>query len=124
MVYIDNDANLTVGVSSLTTPAVTCSGCVVMAGITQYPLGTIPVEVWNATNGSWDPSGTSNLASLSVAPALVAGDNITLTRGLRDGYYRRECRGLVGRFGVGLRRIGGLELQSDGTECSFYRRST
>lgn len=78
-IYIDTNANLTVGVSTLSTPAVTCNGCIVVAGITQFPLDTIPIEVWNATNGAWDPSGTSNAAILSVPPALLAGSNVTLT---------------------------------------------
>lgn len=120
MVYIDNDANLTVGVSSLTTPAVTCSGCVVMAGITQYPLGTIPVEVWNATNGSWDPSGTSNLASLSVAPALVAGDNITLTQASGTVTIAANAAGSSGGSGSGSGGSGGSNFNPmDPTQ--FYR---
>jgi hypothetical protein len=101
MVYIDSNANLTVGVTSLTAPAVACSGCVVVAGITAYPLGTIPVEVWNATNGSWDASGTSNLASLSVAPALVAGDNITLTQAAGTVTIAANAAGSSGGSGSG-----------------------
>jgi hypothetical protein len=79
MIYLDSSANLEVGVSTTTTPALTCSGCLLTAGITQYPLSAIPIAIWNATTGAWDGSGTSNLASLSVPAVLTAGSNIMIT---------------------------------------------
>jgi len=100
-IYIDSNANLTVGVSSLTTPGVSCSGCVVIAGITQYPLGVIPIEIWNATSGTWDASGTNNVSTLSIAPALVAGDNITLTQGAGTITIAANAAGSSGGSGGG-----------------------
>lgn len=79
-IYIDTNGNVTVGVSATGSPGVTCSGCVVLPSITQYPIGVIPLEMWNATNGTWDPSGTSSVATLSVAPAVTGGSNITVAQ--------------------------------------------
>jgi hypothetical protein len=76
-IYIDNNGNLLAGVSSST---VTCAGCQVAGGITQYPIATIPLETWNATNGVWDPTGSNDIALLTTQPALNAGSNITITQ--------------------------------------------
>jgi hypothetical protein len=76
-IYIDNNGNLMAGVSSST---VTCAGCQVAAGITQYPIATIPLETWNATGGVWDPTGSNDVALLNTPPVLNAGSNITITQ--------------------------------------------
>lgn len=79
-IYIDTNGNITVGVASTGNPGVTCSGCLVLPSITQYPIGVIPIETWNATNGAWDASGTNSTAPLSIAPALIGGSNITVAQ--------------------------------------------
>ncbi len=78
--YIDNNGNVTVGVSSSGNPGVNCAGCLVTTSVTQYPLGMIPLETWNATSGTWDPTGTNAMAMLSVPPALLAGSSITVAQ--------------------------------------------
>jgi hypothetical protein len=79
-IYIDANANIVVGVASLGSPGVTCSGCVVLSSITQYPFGTIPIGTWNATSGTWDPAGDNGVAPLSAPPALIGGSNITVAQ--------------------------------------------
>ena len=76
-IYIDNNGNILVGVSS---SSVSCSGCQVVGGTTQYPIGSIPLETWNASSGVWDPAGTNDVALLSTQPTLNAGSNITITQ--------------------------------------------
>lgn len=78
--YIDLNGSLTAGVASPGNPAITCSGCLVVASTTQFPLGIIPLEIWNATNATWDPTGTNNAASLSVPPVVLGGSNVTVAQ--------------------------------------------
>ena len=80
LIYIDQNGGVTVGVSATGSPGVTCSGCLVLSSITQYPLGVIPLGAWNATNGSWDASGTNSTATLSAGPAVLGGSNISVTQ--------------------------------------------
>jgi hypothetical protein len=76
-IYIDNNGNILVGVSS---SSVSCAGCQVAGAVTQYPIGSIPLETWNASSGVWDPAGTNDVALLSTQPTLNAGSNITITQ--------------------------------------------
>ncbi|HTA44356.1 MAG TPA: hypothetical protein VK789_18030 [Bryobacteraceae bacterium] len=80
IMYVDTNGNLTVGVSATGSPGITCSGCLVLSSITQFPVGAIPLETWNATNGTWDASGTSSMATLSAPPAVLGGSNISVTQ--------------------------------------------
>jgi hypothetical protein len=71
-VYIDFGGNLTVG-HNLT---LTCSaGCTAISGVTGFPVNSIPLFVWAATNNAWNASGTDLRAFLS-AKALVAGPGV------------------------------------------------
>lgn len=79
-IYIDGNGNITVGVASPLSPSVTCSGCLVVTPVTQYPLGMIPIETWNVSNGTWDPTGQSSVATMSVPPAIIGGSNISVTQ--------------------------------------------
>jgi len=76
-IYLDDNGNIVVGVSS---SSVTCAGCLVVAATTQYPIGCIPLETWNATNGTWDSTGSNDVALLSAQSALNAGSNVTITQ--------------------------------------------
>jgi hypothetical protein len=76
-IYLDNNGNLLAGVSG---SSITCAGCQVVAATTQYPAGCIPLETWNATNGVWDPTGSVDVALLSIPATLNAGANITITQ--------------------------------------------
>src|SRR5262249_22073663 len=52
--YIDPSGVLTVG-HNLT---VSCSlGCTVASGVTSFPVGSVPLYSWTATNGVWDANG-------------------------------------------------------------------
>jgi hypothetical protein len=64
-------------------------------------LNTIPLEVWNATNGTWDPSGTTNVATLSAAPSLLAGDNIVITQSGGNITISANDNGSTGGSGSG-----------------------
>jgi hypothetical protein len=79
-IYIDANANITVGVGDAGSLSASCAGCVVVSGITQYPLGIIPLETWNVTNGIWDATGTNNVAAMSVPPVLIGGADITVAQ--------------------------------------------
>ncbi len=74
-VYIDNNGNILVGVSSSN---VTCAGCAVVGATTQYPVGSLPLGTWNATNGVWDPTGSNDIALLNIQATLNAGSNVTI----------------------------------------------
>jgi len=76
-IYIDDNGNIVVGVSS---SSVTCAGCLVVGATTQYPIGCIPLETWNATSAVWDPTGSDDVALLSTEATLNAGSNITITQ--------------------------------------------
>lgn len=75
--YIDQNGNLVAGVS---TSQVSCVGCQVVEGVTQYPLNSIPIASWNAANGVWDASGNNDLGLLNAGAVLNAGPNITITQ--------------------------------------------
>lgn len=78
-VYVDTNGLLTVGIASAGSPALTCSGCLVLAGVTQFPAGTIPLATWLASGGAWSSTGSDGRAILSGPAGLIAGQNITLT---------------------------------------------
>lgn len=79
--YISSSGALVAGISGASNPAVTCSGCQVATGVTQFPSNVIPLATWNATNGTWDAAGADQRAALSLGASLAAGANITLTEG-------------------------------------------
>jgi hypothetical protein len=76
-VYVDETGNILVGSSDL---GVACLGCLVVDSVTQYPLDSIPLATWTATDGAWDSTETSGSAMLNGAPSLVAGSGISLTQ--------------------------------------------
>jgi hypothetical protein len=78
-VYVSSGGALTVGTSGAGNPAMTCSGCQTLNTITQFPVDSIPLAVWNATAGTWDPTGTDDRALLSGGRTVTAGENIIIT---------------------------------------------
>jgi hypothetical protein len=78
--YVDGSGLLTVGESVTGSPAVTCTGCQVLSGITQFPASSIPLSVWNATNGTFDGTGTDSRSVLASAPVIAAGSNVAITQ--------------------------------------------
>ena len=79
LVYVNSNGSLAVGRSSTSTPAVNCSGCQLETPMSQFPIGAIPLFSWTATVGAWDATGVDQRTTLSAAPRLVAGSNVTLT---------------------------------------------
>jgi hypothetical protein len=66
-IYVSSAGLLTVGHNM----TVLCAqGCVAQSGITGFPPDSFPIAIWNATNGSWNDTGTDVRAS--VGRDLVA----------------------------------------------------
>jgi hypothetical protein len=78
--YVDGTGALTAGTSSATTPQVSCTGCQTVNPISQFPVDAIPLAVWNATSGTWDPIGTDERTILTGGRTFSAGQNIQLTQ--------------------------------------------
>jgi hypothetical protein len=77
-VYISSGGVLTVG-HNLTANCST--GCTAQAGVTAFPLNSIPLFTWTATNGTWDATGGSDQrAFLSSTQTLTSGAGIQLTQ--------------------------------------------
>lgn len=71
-IYVDQTGTVTVGHNL----SVTCSaGCQAQTGITSFPINTIPIATWTATNGTWDAQGSDWRAWLSTK-VLSAGQGI------------------------------------------------
>jgi len=71
-IYVDQTGTVTVGHNL----SVTCSaGCQAQTGITSFPINTIPIATWTATNGTWDAQGSDWRAWLSTR-VLSAGQGI------------------------------------------------
>ncbi len=68
--YIYVDANGVVNVGSSLT--VTCAaGCVTASGISGFPVNTVPIYSWTASNGMWDSNGgVDQRGWLSASPVL------------------------------------------------------
>ena len=77
--FVDSNGNITAGESAVGSPILVCSGCVLVAGMTQFPPGALPLAIWTAGGGVW-VSGNSEVALQSGAPSFSAGSNVTLTQ--------------------------------------------
>jgi hypothetical protein len=80
--YLDPSGVLTVG-HNLT---LTCStGCTAASGVTGFPVGSVPLFSWTATNGVWDANGGSDrraflsTRNISAGVGVVALDTGTQT---------------------------------------------
>jgi len=73
--YVASSGALTVG----NTMVVSCSGtCTATAGVTSFPTDSIPLFLWHATNGVWDPSGSDQRAFLSTKDILPGSGLISV----------------------------------------------
>ncbi len=67
-IYVDSSGLLNVG-SSLTVSCTTF--CVSAPGISNFPLNSIPIYTWTASNGAWDSNGGIDRRGwLSASPVL------------------------------------------------------
>ncbi len=78
-VYVDTNGDITVGESASGSPALTCSGCVLAASVTQFPPGTVPLANWSASSGAW-LTGNNDVALQSGGPVFVAGSNVSVAQ--------------------------------------------
>jgi hypothetical protein len=61
-IYVGSDGSVNVGSSM----SIVCSGCNAISGVASYPVNTIPLYTWTATNGIWAGTGTDKRAMLST----------------------------------------------------------
>jgi len=76
-VYVSSGGVLTVG-HNLTANCST--GCTAQAGVTAFPLNSIPLFTWTATNGTWDATGGSDQRAFLSTQTLASGAGIQLTQ--------------------------------------------
>ena len=83
--YVSTSGTISVGTSTSGSPSLTCSSqCYPVNQITQFPVDSIPLAIWNATSGIWDPTGTDERAVLSGGRKITAGSNIIITESGND----------------------------------------
>ena len=71
--YVDSSGALAAGHNL----ALTCAGvCGAVSGITAFPVGSIPLYTWTATNGIWDTSGGSDKRAFLSTRSLGGGTGI------------------------------------------------
>lgn len=61
-IYMGSDGSVNVGSNM----SVVCSGCNSISGVGSYPVNTIPLYTWTATNGVWATTGLDSRAMLST----------------------------------------------------------
>ena len=71
--YMDPSGVLTVG-HNLTLAC--SSGCTAASGITGFPIGSLPLYSWTATNGVWDANGGSDRRAFLSTKNISAGVGI------------------------------------------------
>lgn len=77
--YVSTSGTISIGTSTAGSPSLTCSRCYPVNQITQFPVDSVPLAIWNATSGIWDPTGTDERAVLSGGRTITAGSNIIIT---------------------------------------------
>jgi hypothetical protein len=71
--YVDSSGALAAG-HNLT---LTCAGvCGAVSGVTAFPVGSIPLFTWTATNGLWDTNGGSDKRAFLSTRSLGGGTGI------------------------------------------------
>ncbi len=71
--YVDSSGALAAG-HNLT---VTCAGvCGAVSGVTAFPVGSIPLYTWTATNGLWDINGGNDKRAFLSTRSLGSGTGI------------------------------------------------
>jgi hypothetical protein len=74
-IYVDQTGTVTVGHNL----SITCStGCQAQTGISSFPINTIPIATWTATNGTWDAQGGSDWRAWLSTKVLNAGQGIVV----------------------------------------------
>jgi hypothetical protein len=72
-IYISSSGVLTAG-SAMT---VTCSGsCVSLAGVTAFPVDSVPIATWTATSGTWNTSGGLDRRGWLSGSSMIGGAGI------------------------------------------------
>jgi hypothetical protein len=71
-VYLSSGGAMNVGSTLTVTPN---ANCAYVAGITAFPINTIPLATWHATSGTWDAavSGYSDLRSIFNVKPVTGG---------------------------------------------------
>ena len=73
-VYISSAGALTIG-HNLTA---NCSaGCIAQSGITAFPVDSVPLFTWSATNGTWDTTGGVDQRAILSSKSITASTGLT-----------------------------------------------
>lgn len=79
-VYITTGGQFGVAMTPASSLTLGCSGCVLESATNGFPLNSIPLWTWSATNGSWNSAGgTDQRTTLASGRRLVAGANSMVT---------------------------------------------
>jgi hypothetical protein len=71
--YVDPSGVLTVGHNL----ALVCStGCTAVSGVTSFPVGSVPLFSWTATNGVWDAGGGNDRRAFLSTRNISAGAGV------------------------------------------------
>jgi hypothetical protein len=79
LVYITAGGVLTAGYNVPAGNSVVCDGCTAQAGVSNFPLDSIPLFIWNVewsgnpVTPAWDAQGTDQRAFLSSAKTVASG---------------------------------------------------
>ena len=124
--YVDASGALAAG-HNLT---LTCAGvCGAVSGVTAFPVGSIPLFTWTATNGLWDTNGGSDkraflsTRSLGSGTGIVALDTGTQTVVAVDSAIVPTYLAVSGSAGFREHRAGGMR-RIDVSPCRGHRRGT
>jgi hypothetical protein len=77
-IYVGGDGTLTVGIPS-SGMAVSCTGCTTIAGVTSFPVDSVPVYEWAASAAQWASTGTDRRSILSAGRRFAAGPGIVVS---------------------------------------------
>lgn len=73
LIYIASNGQLTVGHNV----TLSCnSGCTAVAGVTEFPAGSIPLSTWTVFGGQWNETGLLDLRAYQSAAHIVAGTGL------------------------------------------------
>jgi hypothetical protein len=71
--FVSNSGAITVG----HTLTLNCSGCTAQAGLTAFPVDSIPLYTWSATSGQWDNNGGVDFRALLTNKSVISGFGLT-----------------------------------------------
>ncbi len=77
-IYVAGDGALTVGIPA-SGMAVTCNGCTTVAGVTSFPVDSVPIYEWAASAAQWASTGADRRSMLSAGRRFTSGPGIVVS---------------------------------------------